>query len=122
METIYKDIILDHYKNPRNFGKIPQPSASSSLANSACGDKITIDLLLKSGKITALKFSGEGCAISIASTSLLCEAVKNKAPAEIMQMTIKDILKLMKINLSPTRAKCALLPLETLQKAIGLLQ
>lgn len=122
METIYKDIILDHYKNPRNFGKISQPSASYSLANSACGDKITIDLLVASGKITGIKFSGEGCAISIASASLLCESVKGKKTVEIMRMTVTNILELIKINLSPTRVKCALLPLEVLQKAISLLQ
>lgn len=118
MDDIYREIILDHFKNPRNFGKLENPSSSFSLYNSACGDKIEIDISLKEKKIADIKFRGEGCAISMASASMLTEKVMGKNIPEIKKVNTEDILKMLGITLTPTRLKCALLPLEVLQKAI----
>lgn len=120
MDDIYREIILDHFKNPRNFGKIRKPSASFSLYNSACGDKIEIDIKTKDKNIEDIKFRGEGCAISLASASMLTEKVIGKNIGEIKNLDTEDILKMLGITLTPTRLKCALLPLEVLQKTLTL--
>lgn len=131
MDDIYRENILDHYKNPRNFGKLKNPTASFSLYNSACGDKITMELRVKNpaspaGKqeskvkiIDEIKFSGEGCAISMASASMLTEKVMGENIHKIKKLNMQDILDMLGITLTPTRLKCALLPLEVLQKAIN---
>lgn len=134
MDDIYRENILDNYKNPRNFGRLKNPTASFSLYNSACGDKIEIQLKIKNitasagsrpdgGKklkiIEDIRFTGEGCAISMASASMLTEKVMGKNIHEIKKLNTQDILDMLGITLTPTRLKCALLPLEVLQKAIN---
>ncbi len=122
MDNFYNKIILNNYKNPRNFGTLKQPSASSKLNNSACGDIVRIDLKVKANNIQEIKFTAQGCAISIAAASLLTEHVLGKKTDYVEAMKEKDILNLLPIQLSPTRVKCALLSLEVLQKTIGLLK
>lgn len=122
MDDIYREIILDHFKNPRNYGKIEKPSASFSLYNSACGDKIEIGIKLGENNIDDIKFRGEGCAISIASASMLTERVMGKNIDEIKKLNTDDILKMLGITLTPTRLKCALLPLEVLHKTLILVK
>lgn len=119
MDDLYREVILDHFKNPRNFGKLQNPTASCSLYNSACGDKIEIDVILKDNKIEEIGFIGEGCAISTASASMLTEKVWGKDIEEVKKMKAEDILSMLGITLTPTRMKCALLPLEVLQKAVS---
>ncbi len=117
---IYRELILEHYKHPHNFGHLKNPDATSTLFNSACGDKISMELQLDStGKVSDIRFSGVGCAISQASASLLTDQVKGKAKKDIMEMTTKDITTLLQTDLTPSRIKCAVLPLEVLQKAVG---
>ncbi len=124
MDDIYREIILDHFKNPRNFVKLKNPTSSFSLYNSACGDRITIELRIANNEsrikiIENIKFNGEGCAISTASASMLTEKVLGKNIEEIKKLKTEDILKMLGITLTPTRLKCALLPLEVLHKAIS---
>ncbi|MCL4382954.1 MAG: iron-sulfur cluster assembly scaffold protein [Patescibacteria group bacterium] len=124
--NLYKDRILDHYRKPRNFGRIVKPDASYEQENSFCGDRIgmEIKLLTHNPKLITLgeiKFWGEGCAISQASASMLTEKVKGKSLGEIKKLGKEDILSMLGIELSPARLKCALLPLEVLQKLITLL-
>lgn len=124
MDDIYREVILDHYKNPRNFGKISNPSCSFHLYNSACGDDITIDLVVSnqgSGVriIKDVKFRGNGCAISTASASMLTEIVLGKDKKYVEKLVSRDIIKMLGVDLTPSRLKCALLPLEVLQKAIS---
>lgn len=126
MDDLYREIILDHYKNPRNFGKLKNPTASFSLYNSACGDKIEIQFKIKNAQrapelkiIEDIRFTGEGCAISMASASMLTEKVMGKNIHEIKKLNTQYILDILGITLTPTRLKCALLPLEVLQKAIN---
>ncbi len=124
MDDIYREIILDHYKNPRNFGEIVKPSSSYRLYNSACGDEITIDVKIqpKVKVIEEIKFRGNGCAISLASASMLTEKVQNKKVEDVKKLNTDNILKMLNITLTPTRLKCALLPLEVLQKALALVE
>ncbi len=116
---IYRETILDHYKNPRNAGTLRSPSVTATLANSVCGDSITMDVRFgEKNSIREIRFSGAGCAISIASASMLTELVLGKKAEDVMNMGLQDILDLLGTSLTPSRTKCALLPLETLQKAI----
>lgn len=123
MDSYYRENILDHYKNPRNFGKLNKPTAGFKLFNSACGDVISMEV--KTGTtpssnktITDIKFQGEGCAVSMASASLLTTYAKGKEVQDILALGTEDVLKLLGITLTPSRLKCALLPLETLQKTL----
>ena len=116
--SMYKEHILDLYKNPRNFGELANPTNSHHGNNPLCGDEITIQLIIKDDKIVDVKFKGVGCAISIASASLLTDHIKNMNVETIKNLTKDDILDLMHIPISPIRLKCALLSLETLHKSI----
>ncbi|OGG15167.1 Fe-S cluster protein [Candidatus Gottesmanbacteria bacterium RIFCSPHIGHO2_01_FULL_39_10] len=121
---LYRDNILDHYKNPRNFGNMDKPDSLAEESNPLCGDKICIQIKLQTTNyklqtIQDIKFSGVGCAISIASASLLTEKVKNMDLAKVQRLKTKDIVDMLGITLTPTRLKCALLSLEVLQKALN---
>lgn len=118
MNDIYKDNIIDHYKNPRHFGQLDQPTVSHEEVNSLCGDRIRMDLKIENDQILEVKFRGVGCAISLASASMLTEAVSRKKIIEARGINSDRILKMLNIPMSPTRLKCALLPWEVLQKAL----
>lgn len=119
MSNIYRDFILDHYKNPRNFGKITKADFSEKRKNIFCGDVIEISGKLEKNKIKDVKFVGRGCAISQASASILTEYAKGKSLKQIKDITIHDLSDMMGVELSPTRMKCAELSLKTLNKALG---
>lgn len=116
--SLYQEIILDHYKNPRNFGEISHPTNKAESFNPLCGDKITMQLIIDKKKIKDIKFSGVGCAISTASASMITEHVMGKTAEEAKQLTSQDIQDMLQIEVGPVRMKCALLPLEVLKKAI----
>ncbi len=116
--SIYQDIILDHYRNPRNTGSLKKPSNHIKVTNPLCGDIIEMDISEENGLIKDIKFSGQGCAISQASASMITEFAKGKSREEIKKLNSSFILKLLGIQLSPNRLKCALLSLEALQKII----
>jgi nitrogen fixation protein NifU and related proteins len=115
---IYREIILDHYKNPRNFGHLPHPDAKVEEGNVTCGDRIIMEINVAKGKITDIRFSGEGCAISQASASMLTEKVKGMSVAGATKLDAKFMLSMLGTTLTPSRTKCALLSLEVLEKAI----
>ncbi len=116
---IYSEIILDYYKNPRNKGKINKPDFSATEVNTLCGDKLRIDLKLdKNKKISQAVFSGEGCAISQASASMLTEKIIGKSIKQIEKLSNQDIFNMLNIPISPSRSKCALLCLIALKKAL----
>lgn len=117
---VYREIILDHYKHPHNFGHLKHPSAAGTLFNSACGDKITMEIAIdEKGNVRDIRFSGEGCAISQASASMLTDMVKGKTTKEIMKLTSADVFSLLETELTASRVKCAVLPLEVLQKTVA---
>jgi nitrogen fixation NifU-like protein len=120
MDDLYRDEILEHYREPHNFGSLDAPDATYEGHNPLCGDRITMMLTVgDTGTVTDVAFSGRGCAISQASASLLTDEVKGRPAAEIEAMTNQDILDLLGIEISPARLKCALLSLDTLQHALG---
>lgn len=117
---LYRDIILDHYKHPRNFGHLEGSDVKSEEINVSCGDRVVMEILLSADKkkIADIRFSGEGCAINQASASMLTEKVKGMAIASVMRLGRKDIEKLLGTTLTVSRVKCAVLPLEAIQKAL----
>lgn len=115
---MYKNHILELYKNPLNKGKITDETTAWEEYNTACGDKIRISLKIKNEIVEDIKFEGNGCAISIASTSLLTNNLKGKKLSEIKKMNSEDMIKILGINVSPARIKCALLGYNTAKKAI----
>lgn len=115
---IYKEIIIDHYQNPRNFGKIKQAQRSVSLNNPLCGDRITLYTNFQNNNLKKISFHAKGCAISIASASLLTEYAKGKTKQQLRKLNRNFIIKMLGINLGINRLKCALLPLEALRKIL----
>ena len=113
---IYREIILDHYRNPRNKGRIPDADVSIHDSNPLCGDEIDIHLKVDGDTITDVKFEGRGCAISQASASMLTEMVNGKPLTLVKDLTKDDILENIGLtNLGPARVKCALLSLKVLK-------
>ncbi len=121
MMDFYRDLILDHYKHPRNFGSLVDPDSRVEEGNVACGDRIAMDIKLKNGRkqLEEIRFSGEGCAISMASASLLTEKVKGQQIVDVIKLQTADILEMLGTTLTPSRTKCAVLSLEVLQKAVA---
>lgn len=118
MEDLYREIILDHYENPRNYGELPDADISYEDDNPLCGDRIRIDLKVQDGRIVDVRFSGKGCAISQASASMLTERIKGATVEEARRLTRDDILEMLGIPLGPARIKCALLSLKVLKAGL----
>src|ERR671928_72647 len=115
-DDIYREIILDHYRNPRNKGKLSNADVSIHDNNPLCGDEIDIHLKVEQGKIKDIKFEGRGCAISQASASMLTEMVMDKPLTTVKDLAKDDILENIGLmNLGPARIKCALLALKVLK-------
>jgi nitrogen fixation protein NifU and related proteins len=126
MDDIYRENIMDHYRNPRNFGRLKSADYSSYLENPLCGDKLGMEIKIKNkgkiGIISEINFFGDGCAISISSASMLTEHVLGLDVLSVRSMRKEDVLKLLGITLTPTRLKCALLPLEVLHNTLALVK
>lgn len=116
--NIYQQQILEHYHDPSNYGVLENSTHRSEGLNPTCGDKIIIDMIVEKNTIKDIKFSGEGCAISQAAASMLTEEIIGKPRETLKNMTKDDILEMLEIELSMNRLKCALLALETAQKAL----
>jgi nitrogen fixation protein NifU and related proteins len=115
-DDIYREIILDHYRNPRNKGKLALADVSVHDSNPLCGDEIDIHLKIESNKVQEIKFEGRGCAISQASASMLTEMVMGKNLEFLKDLKKEDILENIGLtNLGPARIKCALLSLKVLK-------
>lgn len=116
---MYKEIILDLYKNPRNYGTLAKKTHSQRLFNPLCGDDITIELFVDDKKtIREVMFHGESCAICRASASLLTDYVKGKKLPRLVQLDADFMKDLMGIEVSAGRIKCLLLPLEVIKKMV----
>jgi nitrogen fixation NifU-like protein len=119
MDDLYRDEILEHYRQPHNFGTLESPDAVHEGNNPLCGDRITMMLALgQDGTVQEVAFSGRGCAISQASASLLTDEIKGHSVTDLEALTSQDVLDLLGIEISPARLKCALLSLDTLQRAL----
>jgi nitrogen fixation NifU-like protein len=119
MDDLYRDFILDHYRNPRNAGTLDAPDATAEDVNPLCGDKIRMDLRIRDGVVEDVKFKGRGCAISQASTSLLTEAIKGRPVVDVSRIGKEQVLEELGIEISPARLKCALLGLKVLKLALA---
>ena len=119
-DQLYREVILDHYKNPRGHGVIEDADAQAEGFNPLCGDEVTIYVQFEEDgeTIDEVKFSGRGCAISQASTSMLMEMVKGRKADEIAALPKEELLEEIGIPLTPIRLKCALLGLGVLKVAL----
>jgi nitrogen fixation NifU-like protein len=117
VDDFYRDYILDHYRNPRNFGSLERADVEAEDLNPLCGDQIRMQLELDDGVVRDVRFSGRGCAISQASASMLTERVKGMKLADIAKLSKDVVLEDVGIGISPTRMKCAMLGLRVLKSA-----
>jgi len=118
MVDIYRDVILDHSRHPRNKGTLDPADFSYEDTNPLCGDEIRIDLRVAGERVSDIRFSGRGCAVSQASASMLTEMVQGLSLAEVKALTKDDLLEELGIPVSPARLKCALLGLKVLKAGI----
>jgi nitrogen fixation protein NifU and related proteins len=119
-EQMYREVILDHYKNPRGHGVIEGADAEAEGLNPLCGDEVSIYVSLEDDgeTIDEVKFSGRGCAISQAATSMLTEMVQGRSATEVATLDKEELLEEIGIPLTPIRLKCALLGLGVLKVAL----
>jgi len=118
---MYQEKILDHYKHPRNKGELEGASHRGKESNPLCGDEISIGLVVDGAdRIADVRFTGQGCAISLASASMLTERVKGRTIDEAASIRRDDVVEFLGIPLSAVRMKCALLSLQVLRRALGL--
>ncbi|MBI1976390.1 MAG: SUF system NifU family Fe-S cluster assembly protein [Candidatus Omnitrophica bacterium] len=131
LDDLYRDIILDHYRQPRNRGKLPKADLSGEGYNPLCGDEVTLQLIVDNGKVRQVMFEGRGCSISQASTSMMTEIIKGKTIAEVREMIelfkammtkdqpaapeLGDLEALEGVRKFPVRVKCATLAWNVLQ-------
>lgn len=133
LDDLYRRVIMDHYKTPRNRGTFEDEAVTIDLNNPTCGDKIQLQMQVEEGKVKAAKFTGEGCSISMSSASMMTDAVKGKTLEEALEMAEKfsglmkgepvefeyeDIEALSGVNKFPARIKCATLAWNALRKGI----
>lgn len=136
LDTLYRQVIMDHYKNPRNRGKLDDQSVTIDMNNPTCGDRIELSLSLEDGKVKDAKFEGEGCSISMSSASMMTQAIKGKTLDEVLQMSeifsnmmlgkdvgeididLGDIEALQGVSKFPARIKCATLAWKAAEKAV----
>lgn len=137
LDTLYRQVIMDHYKNPRNNGEFDgDDSVTVNMNNPTCGDRIQLQLKIEDGKVVEAKFSGEGCSISLASASMMTQAVKGLTTEEAVAMSgifsdmmlgkdydedrfdLGDIEALQGVTKFPARIKCATLAWKAMEKGI----
>ena len=127
--SIYRDLIIDHYQNPRNFGELKNPDATAREANASCGDMVEFQIKVKrvqssEFRVQEVAWRGVGCAISTAAASLLSERVKSQESRvkSILEITDEDMVKLLGGDISHARIRCAALPLAALKAAVAKLK
>jgi nitrogen fixation NifU-like protein len=119
MDDLYRDLIIDHYKNPQYRGHLDPNDIHFEDDNPLCGDHIEVTLRVDAdGRIADARFDGKGCAISQASADLLLESIIGKPVEDVKNLTKQDVLDLLGIELGPVRLKCALLSLKVLKAGV----
>ena len=113
---LYREEILEHWQNPLNFGEMHDADLIIDQINPLCGDQVRFFFKIKNNNVTDVSFTGNGCAISIASASILSEFIKGKSIFYLSRLTGKDVLVLIGGSIAPARLKCAFLPLEAIKK------
>lgn len=117
-DRLYREQLLDHYRQPRNYGKLLKYNAEATGQNPLCGDVVQVQLQLQAGSITKMGFTGQGCVISTAAGSLLSEQMNGCPIADVLELRLTDVEKLLGVRLPLPRIKCGLLVLEAVQTAL----
>ncbi len=117
-DVLYREEILEHYKDPQNFGMLTSCDISSGQHNPFCGDEIQMYVKYHAEMVAEIGFTGNGCALAIAAASILTEYAKGKTKKELAVFSEEDMLTLLGIEVSETRKKCALLPLAVLKDCL----
>jgi nitrogen fixation NifU-like protein len=118
----YGAIIMEHFRRPRNQGRLPQADVAREGANPLCGDRIRIELALRNGHVADARFTANACAISVAAASLLTERVRGMSAADARGIGDADVLAALGSEIAPARRACAVLPLTTLRAALAALE
>jgi nitrogen fixation NifU-like protein len=118
-DDLYREQILDHYKNPHHFGELADADITQEGDNPLCGDVITLYLKLDDGHVQDVRFRGRGCAISQASASMLTDMIVGRPVQDLKIFPTKDLLDELGIQISPARMKCATLSVNTLRVALN---
>ncbi|HDQ74057.1 MAG TPA: SUF system NifU family Fe-S cluster assembly protein [Chloroflexi bacterium] len=116
--NLYREHILEHYGHPRNLGRLEDADVSCEWDNPLCGDVVRIDIKLHDGRVSDVRFEGQGCVISMASASMFTEKIMGKTIEELKVLTDEDIFEMLGVELGPSRAQCGLLPLRVLQEGL----
>ena len=136
LSALYQEVILDHYRRPRNRGTLAEPTGTASLRNPLCGDEVDVQVALQHGKVADVKFGGRGCSISQASASMMTELVKGRTPDEVHALgerfaemirgdaeaakdqALGQARALSGVSRFPTRVRCALIAWEAMERAV----
>jgi nitrogen fixation NifU-like protein len=118
MDDLYREYILEHFREPHNKGDIVQPDRFATYSNPLCGDHIQMSVVLDGTKISDVRFNGAGCAISQAAASMLTDLMIGKTLDELAEITKQDIFDMLGVEISPARQRCALLSWEVMRKGI----
>jgi nitrogen fixation NifU-like protein len=119
VDDLYRQYILDHYRDPRNHGHLDHPDRSCAETNPLCGDRIEMELRLNGNHVAEVRFDGRGCAISQASASMLTERVEGATLEELRALTPEAVLEMLGVEIGPARQRCALLSLRVLHGCVG---
>jgi nitrogen fixation NifU-like protein len=118
MQALYSDILLDHFRHPRNYGSLDSPDVSNEQFNPLCGDRIRLELKLQQSVVTEARFKGDACAICTAAASLLTEMTRGKDLEELANLTDAQLISALESDIKPARLQCALLPLHALREGL----
>ncbi|WP_067619441.1 Fe-S cluster assembly sulfur transfer protein SufU [Alicyclobacillus acidiphilus] len=133
LDELYRQVIMDHYQNPRNQGRLSDEAISVDLRNPSCGDEISLQMMVENGVVKDVRFKGSGCSISMASASMMTDAIKGKTIAEALELSreFREMVKGNEVDLDqlgeleslqgvskfPARIKCATLAWQALERA-----
>lgn len=120
MSMDYREYILDHYRDPRNYGTLEHPDVHAEDSNPLCGDQLSMDLQVEGDRVTEVRFKGRGCAISQAAASMLSEMIEGKTIEDVVALGKDDVLEALGIPISPARTKCAFLSLRVLHRGLAM--